>query len=158
MTFQLLQSKPWKVKRVGIWGDGLEFHYQLHGLDSTATLPKYVNQSPLKEAKCRLVMTSWNTADDWIAIAGIQERTGRKWLAKSSVGQEESMLYLWDIIGNTSTERQGVGMSHFQQRSKVSAAMVKAEVRRTEDQCILVKIYLENTLESGWSGTYQSGC
>uniref|UniRef100_A0A8W8KD62 Uncharacterized protein n=1 Tax=Magallana gigas TaxID=29159 RepID=A0A8W8KD62_MAGGI len=47
------------------------------------------------------------------------------------------MRHLRDIIGNTRLVRQGLGLSHFQQWSKISAAerttMDQAEVRRTED-------------------------
>ena len=90
-----------------------------------------------KVAKFRLVMTLWDSADNRIAGAGIQIRTGRKWSAKTSVDQAESMLYLRDIIGNTNTGRQGVGMPHFQQWSKASAAerrtMVYAEVSRRQE-------------------------
>lgn len=53
-----------------------------------------------------------------------------------TVDQAVSMLYLRDIIGNTNTGQQGFRMSHFQQRSKLSAAerrtSVQAKVRRTE--------------------------
>ena len=82
-------------------------------------------------------MTLRDSADNRIAGAGIQTTTGRKWSAKTSVDQAESMLQLRDIIGNTNTGREGVGMSHFQQLLKASAAelrtMVQAEVRRTEE-------------------------
>ena len=88
-------------------------------------------------AKCRLVMTLRDSEDNRIAGAGIQTRTGRKCSAKTSVDQAESMLQLRDIIGNTNTGREGVGMSHFQQLLKASAAerrtMVHAEVRHTEE-------------------------
>ena len=84
-----------------------------------------------KVAKCCLVMTLRDSADNKIAGAGIQTRTGRTWLAKTSVDQAERMLHLQDIIENTNTGRQGVGMSHFQQWSNASAAerrtMVKAD-------------------------------
>ena len=90
-----------------------------------------------KVAKCRLVITLQDSADNRIAGAGIQTRKGRKWSAKTSMDQAESMLHLQDIIGNTNTGQQGVGMSHFQRWSKVSAAerrtMVQAEVCRTEE-------------------------
>ena len=71
-----------------------------------------------KVAKCRLVITLQDSADNRIAGAGIQTRKGRKWSAKTSVDQAESMLQLRDIIGNTNTGQQAVGMSHFQQWSK----------------------------------------
>lgn len=94
---------------------GLEFHYQLPRLDShTSSLSRKQN-------------ALWDSAYDSIARAGIQQRTEIK---------TNKELYLQDIIGNTSTGRQGIEMSHFQQNSKVSAAMVMAEVQRTEDQCI----------------------
>lgn len=77
-----------------------------------------------------------DSADYEDARAVVQTRTGRNWSVKTSVDQAESMLYLRDIIGNTSLGRQGVGMSHFQQWSKASAterrSMVQAEVRCTE--------------------------
>lgn len=51
--------------------------------------------------------------------------------------QAKSMLNLRDIIENTSTGRQGVEMSHFQQWSKASATErrtnVQAEVRSTQE-------------------------
>lgn len=76
-------------------------------------------------------------ANDRAARAGIQTRTGGKWSAKTSVDQAEIMRHLRDIIGNTRLVRQGLGLSHFQQWSKISAAerttMDQAEVRRTED-------------------------
>ena len=82
-------------------------------------------------------MTLQDSADNRIAGAGIQTRTGRKWSEETSVDQAESMLHLRDIIENTNTGRQGVGMSHYQQWSKASASerrtMVQAEVRHTED-------------------------
>ena len=64
-----------------------------------------------KVAKCPLVMTLRDLVDNRIAGAGIQTRTGRKWSAKRSVNQAESMLHLRD----TNTGRHGVGMPHFQQ-------------------------------------------
>lgn len=51
------------------------------------------------------------------------EKKRKKVVSKNISGQSRE-LYLQDITGITSTGRQGVGMSHFQQRSKVSAAMV----------------------------------
>lgn len=78
-----------------------------------------------------------DSANDRAARAGIQTRTGGKWSAKTSVDQAEIMRHLRDIIGNTRLARQGLGLSHFQQWSKISAAerrtMDQAEVRRTED-------------------------
>ena len=71
-----------------------------------------------KVAKYRLVMTLQDSVDNRVAGAGIQTRTGMKWSVKTSVDQAESMLHLRDIIGNTNTGRQGVGMSRFQQWSR----------------------------------------
>ena len=110
-----------------------------------------------KVAKCCLVMTLRDSTDNKIAGAGIQTRTGRKWLVKTSVDQAERMLHLRDIIGNTNTGRQGVGMSHFQQWSNASAAerrtMVKAD--RSEPHRGRSK---ESKVNRGreWSGIYQS--
>ena len=110
------------------------------GLDSNSiqqSLPVTSVVEDFKVAKCRLVMTLRNSADNRMAGAGIQTRTGRRWSAKTSVGQAQSMLQLRDIIGNTNTGRQGKGISHFQQWSKASAAerrtMVLAKMRRTEE-------------------------
>lgn len=78
-----------------------------------------------------------DSANDRTARAGIQTRTGGKWSAKTSVDQAEIMRHLRDIFGNTRLARQGLGLSHFQQWSKISAAerrtMDQAEVRRIED-------------------------
>lgn len=78
-----------------------------------------------------------DSANDRAARAGIQTRTGGKWSAKTSVDQAEIMRHLRYIIGNTRLARRGLGLSHFQQWSKISAAerhtMDQAEVRRTED-------------------------
>lgn len=78
-----------------------------------------------------------DSANDRAARAGIQTRTGGKWSAKTSVDQAEIMRHLRDIFGNTRLARQGLGLSHFQQWSKISAAerrtMDQAEVRRIED-------------------------
>ena len=82
-------------------------------------------------------MTLRDSVDNRIAGAVIHAMAGRKWSAKTPVDQAKSMLHLRDIIRNTNTGRHGVGMSHFQQRSKASAVemrtMVLAEVRRTEE-------------------------
>lgn len=90
-----------------------------------------------KVTKCRLVMTLKESAGYRVARAVVQTRTGRKLSVKTSVDQAESMLYLRDIIGNTSLGRQGVGMSHFHQCSKASTTerrlMVQAEVRCIEE-------------------------
>lgn len=77
-----------------------------------------------------------DSANDRAARAGIQTRTGGKWSAKTSVDQAEIMRHLRDIIGNTRLAKQGLGLSHFQQWSKIAAerhTMDQAEVRRTED-------------------------
>ena len=96
-------------------------------------------------AKCRLVMTLRDSADNRIAGAGIQTRTGRKLSAKTSVDQAKSMLQLRDIIGNTNIGQERAEMSHFQQWSKASAAerhtMVQAEVRRTDEDKVYHGIY-----------------
>ncbi|CAC5401202.1 unnamed protein product [Mytilus coruscus] len=64
--------------------------------------------------------TAWqkDSKDSKISKAGIQTRSGRKWSARTAVDQAESILHHKDIVGNTSTGRQGLGMTHFQQWSK----------------------------------------
>ena len=72
-------------------------------------------------------------------VAGLRRQHNcRRWDPdKDRKDQAERMLQLRDIIGNTNTGQKGVGISHFQQWSKASAAerhtMVEAEVRRAEE-------------------------
>lgn len=66
------------------------------------------------------------------------DKDRRKVVSKNISGPSRDYASLLrDIIGNTRLARQGLGLSHFQQWSKISAAerrtMDQAEVRRTED-------------------------
>lgn len=95
-------------------------------MDSATTQPKKQIHVPvssvvkeLKGAKCRLVITLKDSADDRIARSGFKQEQ-EEIVSKTLVDQAESMLHLRVIIGNRSTGRQGEGMSHFQQLSKAS--------------------------------------
>ena len=68
-----------------------------------------------KISKCRLVKTIRNSRDAKAREAGIQTRTVRKWSTDSTVLNAESILVLKDIIGNTYSGQQELGMAHFQQ-------------------------------------------
>ncbi|CAC5360655.1 unnamed protein product [Mytilus coruscus] len=73
-----------------------------------------------------------------LSKSGILTRTGRKWLARTAVDQAESILQHKDIVGNTCTGRQGLGVVHFQQWSKATpnekSNMVHSEVRQVEEE------------------------
>ncbi|XP_063436214.1 uncharacterized protein LOC134717649 [Mytilus trossulus] len=101
-------------------------------LPLTSTLEEY------KVSKSRLVMTLRDLKDSKISEAGIQTRTGRKWSARTAVDQAESILHHKDIVGNTCTGRQGLGMTHFQQWSKATlkekSSMVQSEIRTVEEE------------------------
>ncbi|XP_063419448.1 uncharacterized protein LOC134702450 [Mytilus trossulus] len=101
-------------------------------LPLTSTLEEY------KVSKSRLVMTLRDSKDSKISEAGIQTRTGRKWSARTAVDQAESILHHKDIVGNTCTGRQGLGMTHFQQWSKATpkekSSMVQSEIRTVEEE------------------------
>ena len=93
-----------------------------------------------KVSKCRLIglMTISDSRDSKVREAGIQTGTGRKWFVDSTVLDAESMLVLKDIIGNTCSGRQRLGMAHFQQWSKASEEerrkMEQREVRMSEEE------------------------
>ncbi|CAC5418540.1 unnamed protein product [Mytilus coruscus] len=101
-------------------------------LPLTSTLEEY------KVSKSRLVMTLRDSKDSKISKARMQTRTGRKWSARTAVDQAESILHHKDIVGNTCTGRQGLGMTHFQQWSKATqkekSSMVQSEIRTVEEE------------------------
>ena len=87
-----------------------------------------------KVAKCRLVMTLRDSADQKIRDVGVQTRSRRKWPATTAVDQAESMLELRDTFRNTCRGREGIGVPHFQSSTKADKtkkrSMVQVEVRR----------------------------
>ncbi|CAC5402880.1 unnamed protein product [Mytilus coruscus] len=95
-------------------------------------------------------MTLRDSKDNKISKAGIQTCTGQKWLAKTAVDQTESILHHKDIVGNTYTGRQSLGMTHFQQWSKATpkekCSMVQSEIRE-----ILIELKLSADEDRGLS-------
>ena len=85
----------------------------LYSKTSQLQLPLLSVIEKFKVAKCRLVMTLIDSADQKIRDAGVQTMSGRKWSAATAVGQTESMLELRDIIGNTCRGREGIGVDTF---------------------------------------------
>jgi len=109
----------------------------LYSKSSQLQMPLSSVVEEFKVEKCRLVMTLRDSKDRKVSKAGVQVRTGRKWVAISSVSQAESMLELRDIMGNTCIGRQGLGMQHFQQWKKADGKekrdMILKEIRREEE-------------------------
>jgi len=97
-----------------------------------------------KVAKCRLVMTLRDSQDHRIREAGIQTRSGRKWSATTEVWRAEELLKLKDIIGNTCTGRQGLGMSHFTEWNtaggKQKRDLVQEEIRRAQESVRMARM------------------
>ncbi|VDI37926.1 Hypothetical predicted protein [Mytilus galloprovincialis] len=126
-----------KTTQIDRDGNGSLPHSKTHQEDSpklplTSTLEEY------KVSKIRLVMTLRDSKDSKISKAGIQTRTGRKWSARTAVDQAESILHHKDIVSNTCTGRQGLGMTHFQQWSKATqkekSSMVQSKIRTVEEE------------------------
>ena len=80
-----------------------------------------------KVAKCRAVLTFRESEDDRVRGAGVQTRAGRKWEAKRSVAEAESLLKLRDVIGNPCTGWLGLGMTQFQHWSSAKMAEIIQE-------------------------------
>jgi hypothetical protein len=111
------------------------------GLYSSSTavqLPLTSLVEEFKVAKARLVMTLRDSKDDKIRRAGIEIRTGRKWSASSAVLEAESRLQHRDIIGTTTTGRQGLGMVTRQRWAAANQAekrkLVQDDIRKQENE------------------------
>ncbi|CAC5418547.1 unnamed protein product [Mytilus coruscus] len=118
---------PPSFTAIGLYSKSLQLQLPL-----TSTLEEY------KVSKSRLVMTLRDSNDNKISKAGIQTRTGRKWSSRTAVDQADIILHHKDIVGNTCTGRQGLGMTHFQQWSKATpkekSSMVPSDIRKVEEE------------------------
>ncbi|XP_052260999.1 uncharacterized protein LOC127865146 [Dreissena polymorpha] len=111
-----------------------KFNLQVQGED----IPSIMDMEEFKASKARLVVTLKESRDDKIRKAGIETRTGRKWSASQAVTQAESRLRQKDIVGTTTSGRQGLGISTCPRWSQAASGekrkMVVDEVRKMEEE------------------------
>jgi hypothetical protein len=110
----------------------------LYGKSNKLQLPFTSLTEEFKVSKARLLLTLRDSKDKSVSDAGIEVRTGRKWSAKRAVTEAESSLKHKDIVGITTTGREGIGVRQHQSwkraDSKEKRKLIQGEIRRTEEE------------------------
>ncbi|XP_026059304.1 uncharacterized protein LOC113043970 [Carassius auratus] len=107
------QSDAWlsKIEGSGLPGKFKAWNLYEYGPRSgQVQLPLSSMVEKFKVAKCRLVMMYQGSTDEKVRRAGVNTRSGRKWVADTSVAQAESALKLEVIIGNPCEERRSMAV------------------------------------------------